>query len=65
MTVKQPTARPTNKLTAAALAALFVSVSNLVVQNLYPEWHNPGVFITLGPVMVGLFGYVIEDAPNT
>ncbi len=63
--VPQPTKRPTNKLTAAVLGAFLVSVSSVLVRVLLPEWYDPEVFITLGPVATGLLGYVIMDAPNT
>ncbi len=62
--VNQPTAKPSNKLTAATLGALAVSVVNMVVLNVWPEWHDPAVFTTLTPVLVGLLGYVVRDAPN-
>ncbi len=65
MVVSQPGKRPTNKLTAAAVAALAVSLVQLAVRNLAPEWHDEMVFATLMPVAVGLVGYVIKDAPNT
>jgi hypothetical protein len=65
MTVNQPSARPTNKLTAATLGALLVSLMSVLVQNMAPDWHDPQVFSALGPVMVGLLGYIVKDAPNT
>lgn len=65
MNVNQPSARPTNKLTAATLGALAVSVAGVVLLNLRPEWHDPVTFTLLTPVVVGLLGYVIKDAPNT
>lgn len=65
MLVKQPSARPTNKLTAATLGALIVSVASVALLNLAPEWHDATVFNTLTPVVVGLLGYLVKDEPNT
>ena len=65
VSVTQPTRKPTNKLTAATMAALMVSVVQLSVRNLAPEWHDEAVFAALMPVAVGLVGYVVKDAPNT
>jgi len=63
--VNQPTARPTNKLTAAMLGSLTVSVAAVIVRNLAPEWESPDLWLALAPVMTGVFGYVVKDAPNT
>ncbi len=65
MYVTQPSARPTNKLTAGMLGALSVSVAALIVRNLWPEWDDPDLWLALSPVTVLLFGYIIKDAPNT
>lgn len=65
MLVSQPTRKPTNKLTAATLGALVVSVVSVVLRNLWPEWHDPEVFNALTPVVVGVLGYLVKDAPNT
>ncbi len=65
MNVNQPSARPTNKLTAATIGALTVSLVDLGVRNLASDWHDPNVTAALLPIVVGVLGYVIKDAPNT
>jgi len=64
MTVTQPTKNPTNKLTAASIAAVIVSVASLVVRNLIPDWHDEAVFTALMPITVFLAGYMVKDKPN-
>ena len=65
-TVAQPSAvRPTNKLTAATIAALVVSLLQVSVRNLQPEWYDEAVFTALMPVTVGLLGFLVKDRPNT
>ncbi len=64
MTVTQPGKNPTNKLTAASIAALTVSVASLVVRNLVPDWYDEAVFTALMPVTVFIAGYIVKDKPN-
>lgn len=64
-TVKQPSARPTNKLTAAMLGTLLVSMSTVFVRNMWPDWDEPDVWLALYPVSVWAFGYFIKDEKNT
>ena len=64
MNVNQPSARPTNKLTAGMLGALTVSVAAVVVRNIWPGWDDPDLWLALSPVMVILFGYVVRDKKN-
>lgn len=63
-TVNQPTANPTNKLTAATIAAAAVSWSGVVVRNLWPEWYDPEAWAAAMPFVVLLVGYFVKDAPN-
>ena len=63
--VNQPTAKPSNKLTAATIGALAVSVVAVVIRNLAPEWYSPDMMNLLTPVVVALLGYIVRDAPNT
>jgi len=62
-TANQPSARPTNKLTAATLAAAALAVSGLIVRNLWPEWYDAGVWTALTPLAVFGLGYVVRDEP--
>lgn len=63
-TVIQPSLNPTNKLTAAIVAAAFMSISRVVVKNLAPEWYDEQLWDALFPVVVFALGYFIKDAPN-
>ncbi|TPM38149.1 hypothetical protein [Mesorhizobium sp. B2-3-4] len=63
-TVTQPTIRPTNKLTAATIAAAAVSVSGVVVRNLWPSWYDAETWATLLPVAVFAVGYLVRDEAN-
>ncbi|TGQ69857.1 hypothetical protein EN829_013205 [Mesorhizobium sp. M00.F.Ca.ET.186.01.1.1] len=63
-TVNQPSIRPTNKLTAATIAAAVVSVSGVFVRNVWPSWYDPETWATLLPIAVFAVGYFIKDAPN-
>lgn len=63
-TINQPTLNPTNKLSAATVAAAAVSVVGLVLRNLAPEWYDPDVLAAVLPVVVFATGYLIKDKPN-
>jgi hypothetical protein len=63
-TITQPTMRPTNKLTAATIAAAAVSISGVFVRNLWPSWYDPQAWATLLPIAVFAVGYLVKDAPN-
>lgn len=63
-TVSQPSANPTNKLTAATIVAAVMPLSGLIVKNLAPSWYDDAVWAGLTPVMVMLVGYIVKDAPN-
>ncbi len=60
----QPTANPTNKLTAAMAAAAAVSILGLVLKNLFPAWYDPETLMNVTPIAVLVFGYFIKDRPN-
>lgn len=63
-TINQPSANPTNKLTAATLATSLVPIIGLVMKNLAPEWYDPEVIIGLTPVVTFVAGWFIKDSPN-
>ena len=63
-TIDQPTANPTNKLTAATIAASIMGVLGLVIRNMAPDWYDPAVMATLLPVVVYATGWMIPDRPN-
>jgi phage terminase large subunit-like protein len=64
LTRTQPTATPTNKLTAATIAAALVSVLGLVVRNLWPHWYDAEVLAAATPLCVFALGYLVKDRPN-
>ncbi len=71
-TINQPSANPTNKLTASTVATAvwgaMVSVGSLVVKNLYPEWYDPETILSVSaavPTVVGFIaGWLVKDNPN-
>lgn len=65
MSVNQVTPNPTNKLTAAMVAAFAAEVIKLIVRNVWPQWYDEAVFVALGPVLVFAVGYLIKDDANT
>lgn len=62
--VTQPTINPTNKLTAATIAAALVSFSGLVVRNLAPTWYDEAVWASLTPLLIFVVGWFVPDQPN-
>jgi hypothetical protein len=64
-TIHQPSARPTNKLAAATIAAALSSVSGLVVRNFWPQWYDESVWAAVTPVLVLALGYVVKDEALT
>lgn len=65
VTVPQPTPNPTNKLTAAMVAAGAISLVGLALKNLAPGWYDPETMMNMTPLVIFAFGYVIKDRPNT
>lgn len=63
-TVNQPTLNPTNKLTAATVAAMVMEISRIVTINYAPEWYSPELWGALTPVVVFVMGWLIKDQPN-
>ncbi|OBQ66971.1 hypothetical protein [Mesorhizobium loti] len=63
-TVIQPTIRPTNKLTAATIAAAVLSVCGVFVRNLWPSWYDAETWATLLPIAVFAVGYLVKDEAN-
>ena len=63
-TVNQPSANPTNKLSAATVAAALMGVVGLALKNLAPQWYDQDVLLGLLPIVVYFSGWFISDAPN-
>ena len=63
-TVKQPSLRPTNKLTAAMISASLAGVVKAFVVQSYPDFADPTIWEPM-PYLIGiLVGYFVKDAPN-
>ncbi len=63
-TVNQPSANPTNKLSAATVASAVMAVVGLALRNLAPEWYDEQVLLAALPVVVYAAGWVTSDRPN-
>jgi len=63
-TVNQPSANPTNKLSAAVVAAAGMGLLGLFLRNEVPNWYDPTVLALCSPVVVYFTGWFIRDAPN-
>lgn len=63
-TVNQVSKNPTNKLSTAIVAAAAISVASLVIKNLFPEWYDPQTIASVTPVIIGIAGWLVPDAPN-
>lgn len=64
-TVKQPTANPTNKLTAAMVASVVMELSKLIVKNVWPQYYEEALWVALTPLAIVGAGYFIRDTANT
>lgn len=63
-TTNQPTSNPTNKLTAATIAASIMGIVGLILRNMAPDWYDPAVLATMLPLVVYGTGWMIPDSPN-
>jgi hypothetical protein len=63
-TINQASANPTNKLSAATVAAAFMAVVGLALRNLAPQWYDEQVLLALLPVVVYASGWIVRDKPN-
>lgn len=71
-TINQPSVNPTRKLTAAVVAGAVwgavLSVAGLTLKNLYPEWYDPEVLLSINSAVTtlaaGIAGWLTKDNPN-
>ena len=63
--VKQPTARPTNKLTAAIVATALTETARVALDMLYPNAFDGPFWLAISPIVVFGVGYFIKDEDNT
>jgi hypothetical protein len=59
--VKLPTSNPTRKLSAATLGAAAMSVTGLIIKNVWPQWYDAEVWLNLTPVVIFALGYFTHD----
>ena len=64
MTINQPTANPTRKLSAATIALALVELLWVLLVNFAPGYADPNLKAALTPVVVFLVGYWVKDEPN-
>jgi hypothetical protein len=64
MKVTQPSANPTNKLTAAMVGVFMVELLQIVVENFFPSFSTPSLWVAASPLAVILAGYFIKDDAN-
>lgn len=63
-TVSQPSARPTNKLTAAVIGTALVEVARVGIGYVIPEFGDQTMWIALAPIVVYATGWFVKDKPN-
>lgn len=59
--VNQVSQNPTNKLSAAVIAAAVVSLSRAVTSHFWPEFADQSLWDALLPIAVYLAGYFVRD----
>lgn len=63
-TVSQPTAMPTRKLTAAVVGAAIVEVTRVFLENTFPGWADPAMWVALSPLVIFACGWFVKDRAN-
>lgn len=64
-TVNQPSARPTNKVTAGTTGAAVMGLLYWALEAFAPDLPNGEMTASLTPVVVIVLGWFIKDRPNT
>jgi hypothetical protein len=71
-TINQPSVNPTRKLTAATVAVAVwgaaFNIIGLALKNLYPEWYDPEILLSVNNAVVTAAGFIagwyVKDNPN-
>lgn len=63
--VTQPSAKPTNKLTAAMLAAAVLETARILIEAGWPGLTDGPFWVALYPMAILGAGYLIRDEDNT
>lgn len=63
-TVNQPSLKPTNKLSAAMLAASIAGIIQAWVIDQIPTFANPVIWAPLPILIGGVIGWFVKDKPN-
>ena len=64
-TVNQPTKNPSNKLTAAIIAAAVVAVGQSLADLFWPGIFDQKVWTAMFPIVIWAAGYVVKDEATT
>ena len=64
MKIVQPSANPTNKLSAATISIALVELSRVLVLNYAPGFYDPVLWSALAPLVVYAVGWFVKDEAN-
>lgn len=64
MKVNQPSAKPTNKLTAAMIVSAIVGVAQGLTRKYIPELDIPEIWIAANTLLIGWVGAMVKDEAN-
>ncbi|PAQ00894.1 hypothetical protein LRP31_25395 [Mesorhizobium mediterraneum] len=63
-TVEQPSALPTNKLTAAMASASIAGIIKALILHQFPDFAEPAIWEPLPYLVGGVVGWFVKDKPN-
>lgn len=64
-TVRQPSARPTNKLTAAVIATAMTQVARITADAIWPNTFDGPFWIAIDPAVALGVAWFVKDEDNT
>lgn len=62
--VIQPTAKPTNKVSAATVTVFIMELSRVVVSNYWPAFYDPNLWAAATVLVTPAVAYFIKDEAN-
>lgn len=63
--VNQPSMAPTRKLTASVIVSAVMGWGGVILQNVAPDWFDPGVWATSTTAVIAIVGYFfVRDRKN-
>lgn len=64
-TVNQPSKAPTRKLSSAIIVSAVMGWGGVILQNVAPDWFDPGVWASTTTAAIGIVGYFfVRDKRN-